>query len=127
MDTKNGFPYIGELVKGTKDAAGYDVVLQKTQRVEPKTLSKIDLGLQFPKGLPSAAFLILRSAYHNSGMIQVSTGLIDRDYKGSIFMVVYSIRNTGIKLEKGGRVVQLVFFDALDYLPYEVKVLREER
>ena len=122
---KNEYPYVGELVKGTQNAAGYDVVLQETQRVEPKTLSKIDIGLSFTKGLPSAAFLILRSAYHNTGMIQVSTGLIDQDYKGSIFLIVYSMRDTGIKLQKGTRVVQLVFFNEVK--PFEVKILREER
>lgn len=122
---KDKYYYEGELVKGTKDACGYDVVLQETQRIEPKTLSKIDIGLKFPEGLPSAAFLILRSAYHNTGMIQVSTGLIDQDYKGKLFLVVYSMRDTGIKLQKGARVVQLVFFNEVK--PYEVKILREER
>lgn len=117
--------YEGELVKGTKDACGYDIVLQETQKVEPKAFSKIDLGLRFPKGLPNATFLVLRSAWHHTAMIQVSVGVIDKDYKGALFLVVYSMRSTGIELEAGYRVAQLVFFEGLN--PYKVKVLREER
>ena len=123
MDDK--YIYKGELVKGTQGAAGYDVVLQKTQKVEPKILTRVDLGLQFRKGLPAPAFLILRSAYHYVGLIQTSVGLIDRDFTDKLFLVVYSMKQTGLILEKGDRVAQLVFFNEVK--PYEVKILREER
>ena len=119
------YPYEGELVKGTPGATGYDVVLQKTQKVEPKILTRIDLGLQFRKGLPVPAFLILRSAYHYVGLIQTSVGLIDKDFTDKLFLVVYSMKQTGLMLKEGERVAQLVFFNELK--PYKVKILREER
>lgn len=122
---KDKYYYEGELVKGTKDAAGYDIVLQKMQKVEPKTFSRIDLGLRFPKGLPNSAFLVLRSAYHYSGLIQTSVGLIDNDFTDRLFLVVYSMKQVGLVLEKGDRIAQLIFFNGMN--PYEVKVLREER
>ena len=112
-------------MKGTKDAAGYDVVLKKMQKVEPKTFSRVDLGLRFPKGLPSSAFLVLRSVYHYSGLIQTSVGLIDKDFTDRLFLVVYSMKQIGLILEAGDRLAQLVFFNGLS--PYEVKILREER
>ena len=117
--------YKGELVKGTPGATGYDVVLQKTQKVEPKTFSRIDLGLRFREGLPAPAFLILRSAYHYVGLIQTSVGLIDKDFTDKLFLVVYSMKHTGLMLKEGDRLAQLVFFNELS--PYRVKVLREER
>lgn len=112
-------------MKGTSGVTGFDIVLQKTQKVEPKILTRIDLGLQFRKGLPAPAFLILRSAYHYVGLIQTSVGLIDRDFTDKLFLVVYSMKQTGLILEKGDRVAQLVFFNEVK--PYEVKILREER
>ncbi|MCK4647982.1 hypothetical protein KAT51_00520 [bacterium] len=122
---KDKYPYEGELVKGTGGACGFDIVLQKTQKVEPKILSRIDLGLQFREGLPASAFLVLRSAYHYVGLIQTSVGLIDRNFTDKLFLVVYSMKQTGLMLKEGERVAQLVFFNELK--PYNVKVLREER
>jgi len=119
------YSYEGKLVKGTPGAAGYDIVLQKTQKVGPKMFSRIDLGLRFVKGLPAPAFLILRSAYHYAGLIQTSPGLIDKDFTGKLFLVVYSVKQTDLILEAGNRLAQLVFFDELK--PYEVEILRSER
>lgn len=71
--------------------------------------AKIDTGIGF--NIPTGIYGQLRSKSGNSlhlGM-EVMAGIIDRDYKGNIFVILRNFSDEKVIVRKGMRICQIIF------------------
>lgn len=102
----------------SKNAAGFDLYAAKNTRVWHGIPGIIPTGvcLEMPDGM--YAQVVSRSGLMSTG-VQVSTGIIDADYRGEISVVLNNFRTSGpYWVGRGDRIAQLVFLP----IPHEVLV-----
>jgi dUTPase len=109
--------YEGQLVKGTVEAAGWDIVTPVKYIFQPDETKRLNTGIKFPMGMPAPALIVLRSSVQDVGLIQPSVGIVDKDYKDYIFITLKNVTDRIVVVEQNKRIAQLVFFQAVEVLP----------
>lgn len=95
----------------TRHSAGCDVITTETVIIPSKGSALIDTGMVITQSSPThdPLLLIMRSSLAKRGLIMCGgIGLIDSDYRGKIGMFVYNTTDSGIQLNAGDRVAQLM-------------------
>ena len=94
--------------KGSKIAAGYDLcsAYDVTIPAEGKSLIKTDIQIELPEGCYGR--VAPRSGLSWKNHIGVGAGVIDRDYRGNVGVVLFNHAKTDYKVKKGDRVAQLI-------------------
>jgi len=94
--------------RGSKFAAGYD--LSSAQKVtvpaQGKALVKTDIALIIPEGCYGR--IAPRSGLSWKKHIDIGAGVIDRDYRGNVGVVMFNHSTTDLEVEVGDRIAQLV-------------------
>ena len=102
--TENAFsPY-----KGTADAAGFDLCSAYDYEVQPsgKVLALTDLQIAIPKGCYGR--VAPRSGLAHKNFIDVGAGVIDRDYRGNVGVILFNFGKEVFPIKKGDRIAQLI-------------------
>merc|ERR1719233_1152390 len=94
--------------RGSKHAAGYDLAsAQKvTVPAQGKALVKTDIALIIPNGCYGR--IAPRSGLSWKKHIDIGAGVIDRDYRGNVGVVMFNHSTIPLEVEVGDRIAQLV-------------------
>ncbi|AFU77277.1 deoxyuridine 5'triphosphatenucleotidohydrolase [Myxoma virus] len=95
--------------KATADAAGYDLYSAYAYIIPPhkRCLVKTDIGLGIPEGCYGR--IAPRSGMSLKFSIDVGGGVIDRDYRGNIGIILINNGNDTYYVKKGDKVAQIIF------------------
>ena len=96
--------------KGAEKDAGYDLFSEEDIEIPPQSISKISTGVKISKISKNIYLQILSrsSVALNHSCISVC-GVIDQNYRGNIYVLLYNTSNkTSFKIQKGDRIAQLV-------------------
>ena len=95
----------------TAGAAAIDLYMPESYIVTTGVVAKVDLGIAVDLPIGLCALLLPRSSNGKQDFQVVlanGTGLIDSDYKGTIWAQFTSLRPGHVKLERGERFAQLI-------------------
>lgn len=94
-------------MKGSEDAAGFDITATTTTVISPGTRMKIPTGLK--TRAPGGTYLRIapRSGLAVKG-IDVAAGVVDRDYNGEIQVVLVNTTEAPFHVLQGDRIAQLI-------------------
>ena len=94
--------------KGTQDAAGFDLYSAYDYEVPArgKALAMTDIQI----AVPSTCYgrVAPRSGLAVKNFIDVGAGVIDRDYRGNVGVVLFNHGPEPFKVNKGDRIAQLI-------------------
>ncbi|AAF17896.1 gp012L [Rabbit fibroma virus] len=95
--------------KATKDAAGYDLYSAYAYIIRPseRCLVKTDIGLSIPEGCYGR--IAPRSGLSLKFSIDVGGGVIDRDYRGNVGIILINNGKDTYYVKKGDKVAQIIF------------------
>ena len=91
------------------DSAGYDFFAHETRKVYAgsRTLTSTELRISIPKGFFGRISPCSGLAVNHE--IVAFNGTIDSGYKGIIYVLLYSFSKDDYIVEKGNRIVQIIF------------------
>ena len=92
----------------TEYAAGYDLSIAHDLEIKGhgKGLGLTDIAIMTPPG--TYARIATRSSLAWGKHVNISAGVIDRDYRGNVGIVIFNHSNKTLFLKKGERVAQLI-------------------
>ena len=96
----------------TEGSMGMDLVVARDTYIPVGEFADIphDITIGCP---PGVYFQVLaRSSLFKKGII-MPVGLIDSDYRGLIYSPVFNIGSQPIRIERGSRISQIIFFSAM--------------
>ncbi len=98
--------------KGTKHAAAFDLYACEKATLEPHDNEKINIGLamEIPRGYYGK--IEDRSGWAFKRNIVSQAGIIDSDYRGTLYVSLQNNSNENVKVKIGDRVAQIII------LPY---------
>ena len=94
-------------VKGYKDDAGCDVILEHNAVFMPMSTTKFDLGVQVTPSENEMSFLCSRTSAAAKGLI-VAMCPIDPNFNGTVTAIVHNLSNDIIEYKKGEAFCQVV-------------------
>ena len=96
--------------KGIERAAGYDVFSAEDGEIAPQTIGKINSGVKISKISQNIYLQILsRSSIALNNSCITVCGVIDQNYRGNIYVLLYNTsRENSFKIKKGDRIGQIV-------------------
>ncbi|XP_022081958.1 deoxyuridine 5'-triphosphate nucleotidohydrolase-like isoform X2 [Acanthaster planci] len=94
--------------KGTEFAAGYDLYSAEDVTIPSHGTKTVmtDIKIELPEGCYGR--VAPRSGLARNNQIDVGAGVIDRDYRGNVGVVMFNLSKTDFKVEKGMRIAQLI-------------------
>jgi len=94
--------------KATPDAAGFDLYSAYDYEIpaKGKVLALTDIQI----AVPSTCYgrVAPRSGLAHKNFIDVGAGVIDRDYRGNVGVIMFNFGNDTFKVNKGDRIAQLI-------------------
>lgn len=95
-------------VKGSEFSAGFDLHAADGVLLPPGGRACIGTGLQL--GIPSGCYgrIAPRSGLAAKHGIDVGAGVVDRDFRGEIKVLLFNFGDTAIRIEVGDRIAQVV-------------------
>ena len=119
--------YLGENAtmptKGSLDAAGYDLYASQYCCVEPrgKALIKTNIKIIIPYGCYGR--IAPRSGLAWKNHIDVGAGVIDRDYRGWVGVVLFNHSEDQFVVNIGDRIAQLIMEKYMDTEIFELDII----
>ena len=109
--------YVAETVfarepqKATEESAGYDLYAAEDKTIMPgkNDLVCLDFRWAIPKGFCGRTFP--RSSLIKENNVTVEAGLTDADYRGLIYVLLFSHSEKVFTVRTGERIAQAVFFE----------------
>lgn len=100
--------------KGSKLAAGYDLSSAEDSVVPArgKQLVKTDIAVALPEG--TYGRVAPRSGLSWKKHIDIGAGVIDRDYRGNIGVVMFNHGSEDLVVKRGDRIAQLILEKYVD-------------
>lgn len=94
----------------TEGAAGADLCANETVTVKPGQATLVSLGVAFDIPKEHMLILALRSStpLKKNIFIPNGVGIIDSDYKGELKLMVATLGNQEVIIEKGERIAQVI-------------------
>ena len=94
--------------KGSEGSAGFDLYSAYDGEILPgdKTLVKTDLQVALPEGCYGR--IAPRSGLAHKHFIDVGAGVIDRDYRGNVGILLFNFGKKKFVIKKGDRVAQII-------------------
>lgn len=113
MEEKNQFQvklnYTDALspTRGSELAAGYDLYSYENTMIKPNEIKLIDTGISIK--VPKATYgrIAPRSSVSKKGIL-INAGVIDRDYRGPVKIMVHNLSNFNYFINKNDRIAQLI-------------------
>ena len=97
--------------KATEESAGYDLYAAEAKTILPgkNDLVSLDLHWAIPKGFCGRIFP--RSSLIKEYNVTVEAGLIDADYRGLVYVLLFNHSEKVFTVRTGDRIAQAVFFE----------------
>ena len=104
--------------RGSDEAAGYDLYSYESETVVPKQIKLIDTGISIRVPEGTYGRIAPRSSVSKKGIL-INAGVIDRDYRGPVKVMVHNLSNNdyiyhagtkyinNVLLNNGGRVLNI--------------------
>ncbi|CAH8436558.1 unnamed protein product [Schistosoma curassoni] len=94
--------------RGSLFAAGYDLYAAHEATIPPggRELIKTDIQIELPEGCYGR--VAPRSGLALKQGIDVGAGVIDRDYRGNLGVVLFNFGEQNFEIKKGDRIAQLI-------------------
>ena len=110
-------------VRATSQSAGYDLYSAYDYVVGPrdKQLVKTDLAFKIPDGCYGR--IAPRSGLALKHHIDVGAGVVDRDYRGNVGVILFNHSSRYFNVKKGDRIAQLICERIIEPQLVEVKSL----
>jgi deoxyuridine 5'-triphosphate nucleotidohydrolase len=112
--------------RGTPGSAGYDLYSAVAIDIPAhgKALIPIDISLGLPEG--TYGRIAPRSGLSHQSFIDVGAGVVDRDYRGNIHVLLFNFGESTFTVSKGDRIAQLILERIAIVVIQEVDVLPDE-
>ena len=95
-------------VKGSAEAAGFDIHSVQNTIIPPNSQSIIPTGIAVELPAGYHAELKIRSSYATKYRARVEAGIIDSDYRGQVYIVISNNGTDNISISQGDRVAQMI-------------------
>ena len=94
--------------RSTSEAVGYDLYSSEDIKVPPRTriLVSTDIAIQVPPG--TYGRIAPRSGLSVKNCIDIGAGVIDKDYRGQIKMLLINHSDYEFLVQQGDRIAQLI-------------------
>lgn len=94
--------------RGSDLAAGYDLYSAENKIIpkQGKALVKTDIAIALPAGCYGR--VAPRSSLSWKHHIDVGAGVVDRDYRGNVGVVLFNLSQTDYEVQHGDRIAQLI-------------------
>jgi dUTP pyrophosphatase len=94
--------------KGSPDAAGYDLYAAYDRCVPARGKAVIETDLQVE--IPSNCYgrVAPRSGLATNRFIDVGAGVIDKDYRGNLYVILFNFGNADFEIKCGDSIAQLI-------------------
>jgi len=94
--------------RGSELAAGYDLYSAENVTIpkQGKALVKTDIAIALPEGCYGR--VAPRSSLSWKHHIDVGAGVVDRDYRGNVGVVLFNLSKTDYEVLQGDRIAQLI-------------------
>lgn len=95
-------------IKGSRFSAGLDLFSSEDFKIDPwdRRLISTGISIELPEG--TYGRIAPRSGLAVKNGIQVGAGVIDRDYRGEIKVLLFNLSNEEFQGKKGDRIAQLI-------------------
>lgn len=93
--------------RGSDEAAGYDLYSYESETVEPNQIKLIDTGISIRVPEGTYGRIAPRSSVSKKGIL-INAGVIDRDYRGPVKVMVHNLSNNDYVINKNDRIAQLI-------------------
>lgn len=93
--------------RGSYEAAGYDLYSYESVTVLPKEIKLIDTGISIRVPEGTYGRIAPRSSVAKKGIL-INAGVIDRDYRGPVKIMVHNLSNNNYVINKNDRIAQLI-------------------
>lgn len=99
--------------KGSAEAIGHDLYSSKKYTVPPqdKLICETDIQVLVPKG--TYGRIAPRSGLAANYFIDIGAGVIDRDYRGSVQVVIFNHSKVNFEINKGDKICQFICEQAI--------------
>ena len=103
-----------EPLKATEESAGYDLYAAEAKTIFPgkNDLASLDLRWAIPKVF--CGHIFPRSSIIKDNNVTVEAGLIDADYRGLVYALLFNHSEKVSTVWTGNRIAQAVFFERFD-------------
>lgn len=93
--------------RGSDEAAGYDLYSYENQTITPNKIKLIDTGISIRVPEGTYGRIAPRSSVSKKGIL-INAGVIDRDYRGPVKVMVHNLSNNDYVINKNDRIAQLI-------------------
>lgn len=95
-------------IRGSELAAGYDLYSAQNTIIpkQGKALVMTDIAIALPEGCYGR--VAPRSSLSWKHHIDVGAGVVDRDYRGNVGVVLFNLSKTDYEVHQGDRIAQLI-------------------
>jgi|TARA_B110000259_G_scaffold175231_1_gene210258 deoxyuridine 5'-triphosphate nucleotidohydrolase len=93
--------------RGSDEAAGYDLYSYESETVAPNQNKLIDTGISIKVPEGTYGRIAPRSGVSKKGIL-INAGVIDRDYRGPVKIMVHNLSSNDYVINKNDRIAQLI-------------------
>jgi dUTP pyrophosphatase len=94
--------------RGSRHAAGYDLYSAEQAVIPPHGKALIDTKISLALPLGTYGRVAPRSGLASKFMIDTGAGVVDPDYRGSLFVLLFNLSDQPFQVEEGDRIAQLI-------------------
>ena len=95
--------------RATNESAGYDLYAYEDTKIEANKLGRVRTGIHLTCPINTYGRIAPRSGLAYKNQIDVFAGVIDRDYKDEIMVLLYNHSPNTFVISKNDRIAQLIF------------------
>jgi dUTP pyrophosphatase len=92
---------------GSDEAAGYDLYSYESETIVSNQIKLIDTGISIRVPEGTYGRIAPRSSVSKKGIL-INAGVIDRDYRGPVKVMVHNLSNNDYVINKNDRIAQLI-------------------
>ncbi|KAH0840103.1 dUTP pyrophosphatase [Lanmaoa asiatica] len=94
--------------RGSPLAAGYDLHSAERKTIVARGKALIDTQLSIAVPIGTYGRVAPRSGLASKFMIDTGAGVIDADYRGTVFVLLFNLSDQDFEVQEGDRIAQLV-------------------
>ncbi|KAF8558801.1 dUTP diphosphatase [Imleria badia] len=94
--------------RGSQLAAGYDLYSAEKKIIPARGKALIDTQLSIAVPIGTYGRVAPRSGLASKFMIDTGAGVIDADYRGTVFVLLFNLSDQDFEVQEGDRIAQLI-------------------
>ncbi|KAF8138677.1 dUTPase-like protein [Boletus edulis] len=94
--------------RGSPLAAGYDLCSAEKKMIPARGKALIDTQLSIAVPIGTYGRVAPRSGLASKFMIDTGAGVVDADYRGTVFVLLFNLSDQDFEVQEGDRIAQLV-------------------